>query len=204
MVMPTLNIEKSLWNWGYSLVAGLDEVGRGSFAGPVVVGAVIFSPDCVLPEGIRDSKLLKPEKRKILSEQIKKCALDWSIGEVPVEVINKYGIGKATQIAFYNAVKALKQDPDFLLIDAFYINNIDRKKQKPVPGGDGICMSIAAASIVAKVFRDEVMEKLSAEYPEYNFAKHKGYGTKEHQQALKKYGLSRVHRTSFNLNRFLV
>ncbi len=203
MIIPTLDLEKDLWNSGYSLVCGLDEVGRGSFAGPVVVGAVIFPQGIRLPEGIRDSKLVKPEKRKILASQIKDCASDFSIAEVSVEIINRVGIGKATQIAFYQAIKSLKLDPEYLLIDAFYVDNIDRKKQKPILHGDGICMSIAAASIIAKVYRDELMEKLSEDYPEYNFAKHKGYGTKEHQQAIKKHGLSKIHRTSFNLDKFL-
>lgn len=203
MVTPTLGFENELWNSGFSLVCGLDEVGRGCFAGPVVVGAVIFPKDIILPDGIRDSKLIKPEKRKILALQIQECALDFSIGEVSVEVINQYGIGKATQIAFYQAVKNLKQDPEYLLIDAFFIDNIDRKKQKPIQGGDKLCMSVAAASIVAKVYRDDLMEKLSEKYPEYNFGKHKGYGTKEHQTAIKKYGLSEIHRTSFNLQKFL-
>ncbi|MDO8619387.1 MAG: ribonuclease HII [Candidatus Daviesbacteria bacterium] len=203
MILPTLDFETQLWSLGFSHIAGLDEVGRGSFAGPVVVGAVVFPQGIVLPEGIRDSKLVKPEKRKILAEQIKSCASDFSIAEVSVEVINKHGIGKATQIAFYNAVKSLKQNPEYLLIDAFFIDNIDRAKQKPIAGGDKLCMSVAAASIIAKVYRDELMEKLSLEYPEYNFAKHKGYGTKEHQLAIKKHGLSPIHRKSFNLDKFL-
>lgn len=203
MVIPTLDIEYSLWEKGYNLVCGLDEVGRGCFAGPVVVGAVVLDINCKLPDGIRDSKLLPATKRKKLSEQIKECASDWSIGIIDVPVINKIGIGKATQIAFYNAIKALKQDPHFLLIDAFYIDNIDREKQKPVVHGDGICVSIAAASIIAKVYRDELMETLHEQYPHYNFAKHKGYGTKEHRDAIKKHGLCDLHRTSFNLKKFL-
>lgn len=203
MIIPTLNLEEKLWKQGYPLICGVDEVGRGAFAGPLVVGAVVISKDCKFPEGIRDSKLLKPAKRKELSAEIKKCVVDFSIAEVAVEVINKVGIGKATQIAFYNAVKSLKQDPHYILIDAFYIENIDKSKQKPVVHGDALCISIAAASIIAKVYRDELMEKLSEQYPEYNFAKHKGYGTKEHQQAIKQHGLSPLHRTSFNLDKFL-
>ncbi len=203
MVIPTLDYETELWNKGYQFVAGLDEVGRGCFAGPVVVATVVIDQECKLPEGIRDSKLLSPEKRKLLAPVIKECVSEWAIGVVDVPVINNFGIGKATQIAFYNAIKSLKQLPDFILIDAFFIDNIDRNIQKPVVHGDGLCLSIAAASIIAKVYRDELMEKLSDQYPEYNFAKHKGYGTKEHQEAIKKYGLSPLHRTSFNLDKFL-
>lgn len=203
MVIPTLDFEQQLWNLGYNFIAGLDEVGRGCFAGPVVVGAVVFSPDVKLPDGIRDSKLVNPKKRKELSKQIQELALCFALGETSVKVINKLGIGKATQIAFFNAVQSLKQIPDFLLIDAFFIDNIDRQKQKPIVSGDKLCMSIAAASIIAKVYRDELMENLSEQYPEYNFAKHKGYGTREHQEAIKKHGLSVLHRTSFNLQKFL-
>lgn len=203
MVIPTLDFETDLWNFGYTHIAGLDEVGRGCFAGSVVVGAVIFSPQSKIPVGIRDSKLLKPKDRERLAVEIKANAMDFSIGESSVEMINKVGIGKATQIAFFNAVKNLKLTPDYLLIDAFYIDNIDKGKQKPIVHGDGVCISIAAASIIAKVYRDNLMLQISEEYPGYNFAKHKGYGTKEHQEAIKKYGLSDLHRKSFNLDKFL-
>lgn len=203
MVIPTLDYETELWNSGYTHIAGLDEVGRGCFAGPVVVGVIVIDPNCKLPEGIRDSKLLTPKKRKELDSKIKECVNEWAIGVVDVPVINKVGIGKATQIAFYNAIKSLKQEPHYILIDAFYIDNIDQNKQKPIVHGDALSISIAAASIIAKVYRDELMVKLSDQYPEYNFAKHKGYGTKQHQDALKKHGLSPLHRTSFNLEKFL-
>lgn len=203
MITPTLQFETSLWNLGYSYVCGLDEVGRGCFAGPVVVGAVIFSPNSNLPDGIKDSKLLKPERRVELAEGIRQCAYAWAIGESSVEMINRVGIGKATQIAFYNAVKSFKHIPDYLLIDAFYVNNIDRNKQKPIKDGDKVCMSIAAASIIAKVYRDQLMIRLDGEHPQYGFARHKGYGTKFHQEAIKKHGLSKLHRTSFNLGKFL-
>jgi ribonuclease HII len=204
MITANLNIERELWAKGYTAVCGLDEVGRGSFAGPVCVGAVIFPKNCKFISGIADSKLISPKRRDILAIQIKENALDFSIGEAGVEAINKVGIGKATQIAFFNAVKGLRQNPDYLLIDAFYLENIDRKKQRPIAGGDVICASIAAASIIAKVYRDKLMEELSEEYPEYNFAQHKGYGTKQHQEAIRRYGLSKIHRRSFNLAKFLV
>lgn len=203
MVTPTLDIETKLWNLGYSMVCGLDEVGRGCFAGPVVVGAVVFSQDCLAPDGIMDSKLLKPRQREKLAEEIKKCALSWSVAEISVGAINKVGIGKATQMAFRRSIKLLNQRPDFILIDAFYVRHLNRKRQKAIKDGDKICTSIAAASIVAKVYRDKLMKKLSRKYPQYGFAKHKGYGTKRHQEALRKYGLSRIHRTSFALGKFL-
>lgn len=203
MVFPTLNIEKKLWNLGYNFICGIDEVGRGSFAGPVCVGAVIFPKDSELLKGVADSKLLKPKQREKLSEEIKKYAACWAVSEISVSIINKVGIGKATQMAFRKAVKLLDKRADFVLIDAFYISHMSRKNQSAVRDGDKICASISAASIIAKVHRDKLMKSLAKIYPNYGFAKHKGYGTKLHQQALKKYGLSKIHRTSFNLVKFL-
>jgi len=219
MITPTLNLEKKLWKSGYSYICGLDEVGRGSFAGPVCVGAVIFPKDLQLQmhtpgvstqihswsgiDEIADSKLLKPRIREKLAEVIKDQTLTWAVSEVSVSVINRVGIGKATQMAFRKAIKLLSKAPDFVLIDAFYIKHFNRKNQKAVKDGDKICVSISAASIIAKVYRDKLMKKLHKKYPNYGFAKHKGYGTKRHQQALRIHGLSRIHRRSFNLSKFL-
>lgn len=203
MITPTLQLEKKLWKQGHGYVCGLDEVGRGSFAGPVVVGAVIFSPDIVLPEGIADSKLLTPKKRKDLESKIKSQALAWAIGEISVEVINEKGIGEATQLAFALAVKNLSLKPKFCLIDAFCIKYLEEFEQKAVVNGDKICASISAGSIIAKVYRDELMVRLHKKHPQYGFAKHKGYGTLEHRNAIKKHGLCDLHRTSFNLGKFL-
>lgn len=203
MFTSTLNLEKRLWKEGYSLICGLDEVGRGSFAGPVCVGAVIFPKNCQIPEGIADSKLLKPKARERLAESIKAQAVSWAVAEIGVSIINNVGIGRATQMAFRKAIKSLDKTPDFALIDAYYIKHLNRKRQKPVKDGDKICVSISAASIIAKVHRDRLMKKLSKRYPQYGFSKHKGYGTKRHQEALRKYGLSKIHRRSFNLEKFL-
>ena len=202
MIFPTLNFEQKLWKTGYSYVCGLDEVGRGSFAGPVVAGAVIFPINCELIEGIADSKLLKPKRRERLAEQIKEYALSWSVSEINVPTINKVGIGKATQMAFRKALKSLNKSPDFVLIDAFYVKHFNRKRQKPIKNGDKISASISAASIIAKVYRDKIMKKLHKKYPQYGFGKHKGYGTKKHQEMIRQYGLSRMHRKSFDLTRF--
>lgn len=203
MVYASTDFEKIYWQQGLNLVCGVDEVGRGCFAGPVVVGAVVFSKDGPIPEGIADSKLLTAKKREKLSEQIKKTALFWEVEEVGVEVINKVGIGKAAQIAFYNVVKKLKPFPDFILIDAFQITNIDPQKQKAIAGGDRLSVSIAAASIIAKVYRDTLMSNLDKKYAQYGFEKHKGYGTLFHRLMIKQYGLCDLHRTSFNLTKFL-
>lgn len=202
MITPTLEIEKRLWKSGYSLVCGMDEVGRGSFAGPVCVGAVIFPKNCDLINGVADSKLLKPKERERLDKLIREGASAWVIAEISVSVINKVGIGKATQMAFRKALRLCSVRADFVLIDAFYIKHFNRKNQKPIKDGDKICASISAASIIAKVYRDKLMKKLSKKYPKYGFSKHKGYGTKLHQDMIKKYGLTRIHRKSFNLIKF--
>lgn len=203
MLTATFDIESQLWNSGKSLICGIDEVGRGCFAGPLVVGAVIFSKNSSLIEGVADSKLLTPSKREQLAIRIKNEALCWAIAEVSVPIINKEGIGRATQIAFRKVVKNLNKNPDFVLIDAFYIKQYRRDKQRAIKDGDKLCASIAAASIIAKVHRDALMGKLHKKYPQYGFSKHKGYGTKLHQEALKKHGLSRIHRKSFDLQKFL-
>lgn len=215
MILPTLKYESELWKKGCHLVCGVDEVGRGCFAGPVVVGAVVLSKEVVLPEGVADSKLLKPKTREELAIKIKETAVVWAISEVSVEHINKLGIGKATQMAFLQAVQNLKVAPDHILIDAFYnlskakisssayIENLDKKVQTPVIKGDQKCASVAAASIIAKVYRDHLMVKLHQKYPQYGFDVHKGYGTKIHQEAIKKHGLCELHRKSFNLDKFL-
>jgi ribonuclease HII len=203
MITATFDIEKSLWSQGFNLICGIDEVGRGCFAGPVVAGAVIFSPNSSLIEGVADSKLLKPGKREDLCEKIKEKAAAWAVGEISVEDINKFGIGKATQMAFSKAVENLQKAADFFLIDAFYVNSLSKSKQRPVKGGDRISASIAAASIIAKVYRDKLMEKLAFEFPDYGFDRHKGYGTDFHRAMIKKFGLSKLHRKSFNLSKFV-
>lgn len=203
MITPTLQLEEKLWKSGYRYIAGLDEVGRGCFAGPVVVGAVIFPSSILLLDGIADSKLLRPRQRENLESAIKNQAVCWSIAEIGVRHINKHGIGKATQMAFRRALRLLPVQADFVLIDAFYVKHLSRKRQRPIKDGDKICASISAASIIAKVYRDKLMKKLAKKYPKYGFARHKGYGTKFHQEAIRKYGLSRIHRKSFNLQKFL-
>ena len=203
MITPTLKIETQLWNEGYNLVCGLDEVGRGCFAGPVCAGAVIFQKNCEPLERVADSKLLSPKQREILAEKIKESALAWSVAEIGVSTINKVGIGEATQMAFRKAIKLLSKSPDFVVIDAFYIKHYDRKNQRPIKDGDKICFSISAASIIAKVHRDNLMDNLDKKYPQYGFSENKGYGTKFHRDAIKKYGLSNLHRKSFDLQKFL-
>lgn len=204
MQYATTELEVKLWDQGKNLVCGVDEVGRGCFAGPVIVGAVIFPSDALLPRGLADSKLLSSEVREVLAVEIKKIALSWAVAEISVNWINKVGIGKATQMAFRKAVKSLNVKPQHILIDAFYIKGISRRKQSAIKRGDRLSVSIAAASIIAKVHRDNLMKELSKKYPQYGLAKHKGYGTKHHQAAIKQFGLSKLHRKSFDLLKFLV
>jgi len=202
MVFPTLDFEKELWGKGYKFVCGLDEVGRGSFAGPVAVGAVIFPKGFPMIDGLADSKLLKPTSRAKLATTIKSNAISWAVAEIGISKINRFGIGKATQMAFRKALRLLPKQAEYVLVDAFYIKHLNRKKQQAVKKGDSICASIAAASIIAKVHRDHLMKKLHKKYPKYGLAKNKGYGTKFHQEAIREYGLTRIHRRSFNLARF--
>lgn len=222
LTLPTFQEETKLWKKNYKFVIGIDEVGRGAFAGPVTVGAVVFDKktscsNSFLAE-INDSKLLGPHKRKKLSSEIKKLTIHWSITSVGVSTINKLGIGKATQIAFRKSVGEIQNKLNlfdysnnrnnklFLLADGFYIpflRGLPIKNQKAIIKGDQKSISIAAASIIAKVHRDNFMKRLHKRFPVYSFAKNKGYGTKEHRLAIKKHGLSKIHRTSFSLDKFI-
>lgn len=195
-----MSLENKLWKSGFCHVAGIDEVGRGSWAGPLVVGAVILPQNFKIPKGFNDSKKLKPILRKKFAKFIKEIAISWAISKVEVGIINKKGIGQSTQIAFRKALRNLKPFPQHTLVDAFYIKHISKKTQTPIVGGDQKSASIAAASVIAKVYRDNLMSKMSQKYNLWGFEKHKGYGTKFHQEKIKKYGFCKIHRTSFNLN----
>jgi len=203
MTLPTFQYEQQLWQKGLQFIAGVDEVGRGCFAGPVVAAAVILPSDFHATNKINDSKKLSPKVRTELSEIIKEHAVAFSIAEVSVSVINDVGIGKAAQQAFVNAISYLKTKPEHILIDAFMINALQKDKQTAIIHGDGISISIAAASIIAKVYRDELMQKLPEDYKVYDFFTNKGYGTKKHRDAIAQHGLCDLHRTSFNLEKFL-
>ena len=200
MINPSLDVERSLWKNGYRYIAGVDEVGRGSWAGSVVAAAVILPHDFKIPENFGDSKQLKPRPREKMAKIIKEIAISWSIAEVPVLTINRLGIGWATQMAFRKSLKGLHKKADFVIVDAFHIKHVNRKNQKAIKKGDQKCATVAAASIIAKVYRDSLMKKLSKKYPLYCFGKHKGYGTRNHQEAIKKFGFCQIHRTSYNLN----
>lgn len=198
---PSFKEEKNLWQLGYKFIAGVDEVGRGAFAGPLVAASVILPKNFKI-NGIKDSKLLTPLKREILSKYILESALFYSISTIDVNFINKFGVGEATHEAFRNCLKKLENKFDFALVDGFKIKDFNNKIQKAIIHGDLLSVSIASASIVAKVYRDNLMINLHKKYLGYNFLSNKGYGTKYHREALKKYGLCEAHRTSFNLQKF--
>lgn len=200
---PTFDYESKLWNQGLRYITGVDEVGRGCFAGPVVAAAVILPSNFNATDKINDSKKLSPKIRRELSKIIKEHAVAFSIAEVSVQIINNVGIGKAAQIAFFNAVKSLGKTPEHILIDAFAIEALPKHNQTAIIHGDSLSISIAAASIIAKVYRDELMEQLHKQYEMYDFFTNKGYGTKKHRDAIRQYGLCDMHRTSFNLTKFL-
>jgi len=229
MNYPNFLFEHRFWRLGYKFIAGVDEVGRGCFAGPVVAGCVIFDrrrvtrvgephgrgPELVSrrkgrgaderqdpPVKINDSKRLSPKQREVADKWIRKNARAFGIGQASVSQINRFGIKKATEIAFRKAIKDCEVEIDHLLIDAFYIpyvKGLRRKNQKAIIKGDTKSISIAAASIIAKVYRDKLMTSLSklSRYKKYGWERNKGYGTREHQKAIKRYGVTKLHRKQF-------
>jgi ribonuclease HII len=187
--------EKLYCGRGYRQIAGLDEVGRGPLAGPVVAAAVILPPKGI-GEELFDSKKIPAKKRELLSELILSRALGVGIGVVGQEEIDRLNILEATLEAMALAVGNLLIPPDFLLIDGLHGLKLSIP-QKPIRKGDQLCNSISAASIVAKVTRDRMMMEYHERYPQYNFARHKGYGTTEHRQAIEKFGVCELHRKTF-------
>ncbi len=209
MSKPNFKYENDCWDQGCENVAGVDEVGRGCFAGPLVTGCVIFphNSSFIIPDSIvvNDSKQMRPRQRERSDKWIQDNCLAWGVGEASVAQINRLGIKKATEIAFRKAIKNASirvSSIEYLLVDAFYIpfvRGLRRKNQKAIIKGDTKSVSIAAASIVAKVYRDKLMGKLSREpkFRKYKWGKNKGYGTREHRNIIRKYGITRHHREAF-------
>ncbi|MCL0070807.1 ribonuclease HII [Dehalococcoidia bacterium] len=195
---PSFIEEERLWQQGYRLVAGIDEVGRGPLAGPVVAAAVILSPESRLSwlHQVRDSKRLAPRKREFLSSCIQREALAVGVGVVLPDTIDACGIVAATRLAMRLAVEKLAQSPDFLLIDWITMPELDIP-QRSITRGDNFSRSIAAASIVAKVYRDRLMMEYDSLYSGYGFARNKGYPTIEHLAKLRRLGCCPIHRASF-------
>ena len=183
---------------GYAYIGGIDEAGRGPLAGPVVAAVVVFKPGTKI-EGINDSKKLSEAKRDELFDIIKEQALDYGIGIVQKDEIDEYNILNATYMAMKKAINCLKKTPDYLLVDAAHVPDVNID-QKSIIKGDSKSISIAAASILAKVTRDSLMYEYDKMYPEYGFASHKGYGTDQHYKAIREYGITPIHRKSFLKN----
>ncbi|OXX84426.1 ribonuclease HII [Paraclostridium benzoelyticum] len=183
---------------GYTYIGGIDEAGRGPLAGPVVAAVVVFKPGTKI-EGINDSKKLSEAKRDELFDIIRDQALDYGIGIVQREEIDEYNILNATYMAMKKAINCLKKSPDYLLVDAAHVPDVSID-QKSIIKGDSKSISIAAASILAKVTRDSIMYEYDKMYPEYGFASHKGYGTDQHYKAIREHGITTIHRRSFLKN----
>ena len=200
---PDLSYELNLWTY-YQTIAGLDEAGRGALAGPVAVGAVILphgDPAALLQAlaGVRDSKQMTPLERESLLPRIKETALQWSVGFSSAEEIDMLGIVPATRLAALRALQGLSLTPDYLLTDfRLELPQLDIP-QTALVKGDTLCLSIAAASVLAKTARDELMRELDLQYQGYGLGKHKGYGTRSHRLAMQRMGISPIHRKTFRV-----
>lgn len=202
-IEPDLAFEYDLWKSGLTHIAGMDEAGRGAFAGPVAVGAVIVPNQPHLSStlsGVRDSKQMTPLAREHLAPHIQEAALAWSVGFASSDEIDSLGIVSATRLAALRALESLSLIPDYLLTDfRLELPQLDISQTSLVKG-DAKCLSIAAASVLAKTARDAVMRELDLQYPGYGLGKHKGYGTPFHRQALKRLGMSPIHRKTFSFH----
>lgn len=192
----SLDFENEAIAEGYKFVAGVDEVGRGCLAGAVVAAAVILDLSKPLPEGLNDSKKISAKNRVRIDEEIRQNAICYAIAQIEADEIDRINILQATKKAMRVAIENLNPKAEFLLIDAVQLKEISLP-QKAIIHGDAISASIAAASIVAKTYRDNLMREISGIYPQYGFAKHVGYGTKAHFEALRKYGACEIHRKTF-------
>lgn len=198
-VHPTLDEEQALWSVGYGRVAGVDEAGRGAWAGPVVAAAVVLPPDAGIAGrlvGVADSKQLTARQRECLLAVVLAEAAGSGVGIVSATEIDAFGIAEANRLAMKLAIEALDTPPDYLLIDYLRLKSLSTP-QHSLPKGDSRVLSIAAASIVAKVTRDRLMVELAREHPGYGFERHKGYGTVDHRASLMRLGPCPIHRRSF-------
>ena len=197
--MPDFSYENEKIEQGYKFVCGVDEAGRGPLAGPVCAAAVILPPDLDF-EGVNDSKKLSEKKREMLYEEITEKAISWSVSFASVNEIEEHNILGATYIAMQRAVESLKVPADFALIDGNRTPPTLKIPSQTVVKGDSKSLSIAAASIIAKVTRDRLLLEYDAIYPQYKFSQHKGYGTKVHIEAIQEFGPCDIHRPSFIKN----
>ena len=191
-----LYFEEGAWSDGYKFVAGLDEVGRGCIAGPVVAVACILDPQKPLPEKLNDSKQLTAKQREDISAEIRESCVAFAIGSVEADEIDRINILEATKLAMRNAIAGLNPTADYLLLDAISLKGV-QLPQRSIIKGDSVSASIAAASVIAKTYRDEMMRNYDSQFPEYGFAGHVGYGTKSHFDAIRNHGPCTLHRLSF-------
>ncbi|MBD3329171.1 ribonuclease HII [Candidatus Dojkabacteria bacterium] len=200
-VKPNGEIERKLWNEGYGLVIGLDEVGRGPLAGPVCAGGVLITDETQLVDGVWDSKKLTEKARNELSKEICARSAGWAVGMVDSADIDNVGIARAVQIAMSYVVSSIEEKigkkADILIVDGAQVREIEGYENQRFAKGDMLHYSIAAGSIVAKVARDNLMKSISSKYPEYGFDSHVGYGTKQHREALYEIGPCKIHRFTF-------
>jgi ribonuclease HII len=196
---PHLEFEKKLWEAGFQVIAGLDEAGRGAWAGPVYAAAVVLPNDeriCNLLSGVRDSKRMTARQRQRWEGCIKSASIAWAVAGASNEEIDEIGIVPATCLAMRRAISEISNPPRYLLVD--YINIEDcSSPQLSIPKGDCQSLSIAAASVLAKVSRDALMVQMDEQFPGYGFAQHKGYGTALHAECLQKHGPCSIHRKTF-------
>ena len=201
MIYPDIKLEKKLWGEGYDIVVGIDEVGRGSLAGPVGAGAVVIRSDTQIVDLVRDSKTLSEKQRNEVYDLIKESVYGYGVGMVDEKEIDDIGIQmavlKAMTIALKNVEKMIGRKGDYLIIDGTNVELIGEYPTMKMSKGDLYHYSISAASILAKVERDNLMIEYSEKYPKYGFERNMGYGTREHMDALKKYGICDIHRRSY-------
>ncbi|RLD02510.1 MAG: ribonuclease HII [Chloroflexi bacterium] len=200
---PDLKIEKRLWKKGFQYLGGIDEAGRGALAGDVATAIVILPNISSLARilaGVRDSKQMTQRQREAFEPRIKELSLSWGVGFASPAEIDEIGILPATKLAAKRAVESLAIIPDYLITDYLHLPDIDIPQEKFIKG-DMRSLTIAAASVLAKTARDTKMRLLDEKYPDYGFAQHKGYGTRQHRSAIQKLGKSLVHRKSFNLKK---
>jgi ribonuclease HII len=199
--MPDISLETKLWSKGYRLVVGIDEAGRGPWAGPVTAGAVLIDKNSEILKPINDSKKMSKKIREEMFDQIKESVVAWGIGTIDANLIDEIGIQFAVQQAMSSALdqveRMIKAKAEYLIIDGSNVLEICGYDQTKIIKGDMKHYSIAAGSVLAKVHRDQIMEEYSEKYPEYGFESHVGYGTRKHREALEEYGPCEIHRKSF-------
>ncbi|MBR4632457.1 MAG: ribonuclease HII [Elusimicrobia bacterium] len=196
MKISLFKFDKDFYDKGLQFVSGVDEAGRGPLAGPVVAAAVILPKDIFI-DGVNDSKKLTEKKRNVLFEEIKQKAFSYGIGIIDAKTIDEINILQATFLAMKKALDQLSVKPDLILVDGNHTIPNLQNKQQAIVSGDAKSACIACASILAKVTRDNMMYEYAKQYPQYNFEKHKGYGTKAHLEAIQKYGPCPIHRMTF-------